>query len=361
MSLQPERIVGIVPGGSMGEAMALIAARRGYPVNLYQREGKRDGSEVNRYFPSIQVVHSIKEAVSGVDIFIIASRSQQFEEQVREALVYLPSKSKIVITTKGLQLGTNRRMSQILEELDPTRRYDFGVMSGPNLASGIKKGDITGTIIASYSPETSYELKDKLGSASFAIEEDDDVVGVEFGGAFKNVVALFAGMLDELKVSANTKAFYVTQLFSECAEIAVRQGADWRTLTRLAWLGDTLLCTVDNDSRNHRAGEYLVKHPDSASRFLSGELWLAEGVFTIEPTLVLARASDMNTDETPYLNLLNNIVRYGEDPKKSINELMGKQVRRFRGLRSTKFYADRVVGRLRYMALGMGRAIMGDL
>lgn len=360
MSLKPE-IVGIVPGGSMGEAMALVAARRGYLVNVCQREGKRDGSEVNKYSPNIHIVHSIEEAVCGADILVIASRSQKFEEQVREALVCLPTKSRILITTKGLQIGTNRRMSQILEDLDPSRRYDFGVLSGPNLASGIKKGDITGTIIASYSPEVSYELKDRLGSASLVIEEDDDVVGVELGGAFKNLVALFAGMLDELKVSANTKAFYVTQLFNECAEIAVRQGADWRTLTNLAWVGDTLLCTADNESRNHRAGEHLVKHPGSARRFLTDELWLAEGIFTTGPAWVLARASGMDIDETPYLNLLNNIVLHGEDPKKAINELMGKQVRGFRGLRSPRFYADRVIGRLRYMALGMSKAIIGDL
>ncbi len=310
----------VVPGGSMGQAIALIAAQKGHNVRVYRRAHEVDTRERVNLPDNVKIFSSLKDTVTGVDVLVLAPPTQIFEELARESLFYLKRESLILSASKGLQKGTNHRPSQILENLDQTLRPRIAVMSGPNLASGILRGDETGTVIAAYNSKVANYLRDRLENPKFIIQAEKDLIGVELGGAFKNLVALAAGMFDEINMSANTKAYYITKLVSELVEVALRQGAKSSTFTGLSWLGDIFLCTTDNESRNYRAGELLVKNPRAAQGFLSEDKpWLAEGVHTIAPAYALARVSNINS--TPILDLINNAVYTEQSLEDAINRL----------------------------------------
>lgn len=364
ISKEQSASIGVVPGGQMGGGIALAVARRNHEVTIYKpepdsirrfhRDHVVDVPDQTEYPANVRVTYSLRDAVERAAILFLAPASQRFEELASEVLPYLKPDCIVVTATKGLA-GNGRRMSEML---DTTLTYRSAVMSGPNLSSGLERGDITGTVIASYAPEVSAYLQDVLSTPEFSIETEEDVVGVELGGAFKNLVALYAGMFDEMAVPANTKATYLTRLVGELVEIAKKQGAESDTFTGLSWLRDILLCYTDNNSRNHRAGEYLVQQPGSADEFLSGrKLWLAEGVHTIKPTIALARSCNLGINDTPNLNLIYGIVHEEQDPRKVINELMLKPMIEHRKLRSPRFHADRVVKRVGYMVQVVSRIL----
>lgn len=349
--------IGIVPFGSMGRGIAAVAERRGHQLSAYQRPNEIDRPAGSRNIGNVVVTSSMKEAVEGVNILFIASPSPAYEELAGEALSYTRSDCIVVSTTKALH-PDGRRMTQVLEDLDRTGtiRYRMAVMSGANLSSDMEKGDIMGTMMASYEPKLPEYLRDVLQNPRFEVQPEEDVVATELGGAFKGVIALYAGMLDKLGTAASTKAKYITDLANECREIAERQGAESVSFISYSWLADILLCTVDNQSRSHKAGERIIIEPKSTEKFLSGQLWLAEGVHTIKPALTLARSCNLNPDDTPTINLINGIVHQGVDPVKAINELMGRSPRRgFRKLKSARFHANRVLMRLGYTTQQLGR------
>lgn len=348
----------IVPGGSMGEAIGLLAARRGHQVNIYRRPKEMDAGEKVKFPPNVTVHSSLKETMRGADVLVLAPPTQNFEGLAREALPLLGRDTIVMSASKGLQKDTQRRPSKILEDLDPMISYRMAVMAGPNLSVGIVNNDETGTVIASYNLEVANALRRMLETSRFVVQTEQDVVGVELGGAFKNIVALAAGMFGEKNVPPNTGALYTTRLLSELVDVAQNEGAEPGTFTGLSWFGDIYLCGTDNGSRNYKAGALIVNEPTSARGFLlRNDPWLAEGVHTAGPALALARACGIYN--TPTLDLINRIVCEEQDPAEAINQLMGIPPSRERtGFRSPRFYVGALARRVRYLGLGFARGMV---
>ena len=226
--------------------------------------------------------------------------------------------------TKGLELPTARRMSQVLEdELPADLHSGICVLSGPNLAKEIMDGKAASTVIAGRNPDATQQAQNALMSASFRVYTSPDVLGVELAGALKNIVALGAGIGDGMDAGENAKAAFITRGLAEMTRLGIAAGADPLTFAGLAGLGDVVATCSSRLSRNRYVGEQLAK----------GRSWpeiresmdnVAEGVNATQAALVLAQELGV---EMPIAEMASRVLFDGLSPQKAMVELMSRPAR----------------------------------
>lgn len=283
------RRIGIIGGGSFGTALADIPARKGVPVTLWMREpglaADFNATHVNaRYLPGLRLSENIsatadpEAAVRGAGLVLVAIPSPWFRETVRLFAPALTADQMIVSTTKGLEPGSFKRMSEILAEETPCRR--IGALSGPNLAKEIAAHRISGTVIASPHPELIAAVQEAFSCGYFRVYGNPDVQGVELGGLLKNVYAVATGIADALELGDNAKGMLLTRAVAEMGRFAERTGASPITFLGLAGIGDLITTCTSPLSRNFRVGRMIGQGRtlDEAVAEL-GET--AEGVHTV--------------------------------------------------------------------------------
>ena len=256
---------------SWGMTLAILLARRGTDVKLWARTEeeaeKLRGKGPDRHVmgdtgfpPSLSVTSSVKDALSLSSAVIMAVPSQTMRQNIVMVKPYLKTYKLIISAAKGLEVGSNKRMSQVIaDEIDPVYHKNICVISGPNLFREILEDLPAAAVVAAENDATVRKAQKLFSGPNFSVYTNHDLVGVELGGALKNIIALGAGMVDGLGYGDNAKAAFITRGLTEMAAFSVALGASPMTLSGLAGLGDLIATCASNLSRNHQVGMELTK------------------------------------------------------------------------------------------------------
>ncbi|MDP7083772.1 MAG: NAD(P)H-dependent glycerol-3-phosphate dehydrogenase [Dehalococcoidia bacterium] len=330
-----EERVAVVGSTTWGTTLGIILARKNVPVRLWARtseeaaelEAKRRNT---RFLPDIafpdglSVTSDVQDAVAPAGLVIVGVPSDRLRQNVRNIRDAITPGTIILSATKGLELPAGQRMSQVLkEELPPHLHPGICVLSGPNLAKEIIQGKPASTVIAGEDSAVVKQAQAILMSRYFRVYTSRDVVGVELGGALKNIIALGAGMVDGMEVGENAKSAFITRGLAEITRLGLAAGAEPLTLAGLAGLGDLIATCSSPLSRNRHVGDQLAR----------GKTWpeiqramdnVAEGVNSTGAAL--AMASHLGV-EMPIALAINRILFEGLSPQEAATELMERPPR----------------------------------
>jgi glycerol-3-phosphate dehydrogenase (NAD(P)+) len=326
--LNPKPIA-ILGAGSWGTALAILLGRQQRAVNLWPRRPEQaqaisQARENQRYLPGhslpemVNVCRSLEEALVPAKFIILAVPAKGMRAIAELSAPYLRPDQPLLSAAKGLEPETAKRMSEVLEELLP--QQPCGVLSGPNLASEVVAGQPTTTVVASLNREVAGQLQASLICPSFRVYTSLDVVGVELGGALKNVIAIAAGIADGLGFGDNTRAALITRGLAEITRLGAAMGADPRTFQGLSGIGDLIATCVSPRSRNHWVGYHLARG-QSLAQILSGMEQIAEGVPTTAAALALAKRHGV---EMPIAAHLQSVLGEGVTPAAAVAKLMNR-------------------------------------
>lgn len=282
--------VTVLGGGSFGSIIAHLVAENGHPTVLWLRNRERtdeinNNHENGRYLPgfrlsdNLRAMTDLQGAVADSDIVFMSVPSKSCREVARGLKSCLQADTIMVSTTKGIEEQGFKLMSQVLEEeLSGIR---LGVMSGPNLASEIAAGHLTGTVIASKDAEVTRTIQKLLHCKTFRVYASRDMYGVELGGALKNIYAIMAGMGAAMELGSNTISMLITRSLAEMSRFAAKLGADPMTFLGLSGVGDLIVTCMSPLSRNYRVGFELGKGRE-LEQILADLGQVAEGVNTLK-------------------------------------------------------------------------------
>ena len=308
--------VAIVGVTSWGITLADLLVKNGLNITICARN-KRDiegftnkrlklfSNNKLKKFREINITTEYYENLKNADIVLIAVPSKSFRNNIQNIKEHLSGSALIISATKGLEINTSMRMSQILyDELENNQYRGICVLSGPNLASEIIQEIPSSSVIASDNKEITLEVKNLLTSKSFHVYTSSDVIGVEFGGALKNIIAIGAGICHGLKYGNNTVATFITSGFNEMIKLGLACGALEKTFIGFSGLGDLITTCSSNLSRNRYVGEQLAigKSILDIKKSMNN---VAEGVDTI---FAAQHLSELNNLDLPIINGIYNIV-----------------------------------------------------
>jgi glycerol-3-phosphate dehydrogenase (NAD(P)+) len=319
--------VSVVGAGNWGTTLAHLIGSNGFSTRLYTRDREQQ-NEINErrtnqrsapglvISPNVRAVTDSKQAISEAELVVIAIPSQAFREVSRLLGEDLGPEQIVIHATKGLEMGTHRRMSEILHEETCARQ--IGVLAGPNIAVEVGQGKPAGTMIASRFPYVVELGRLALSSPQMMVFAGADVLGVELCGALKNVVAIAAGIADEMQFGDNAKAFLVTRGMSEMMRLAFAMGAEPMTLSGLAGIGDLTVTCASPLSRNHRIGVALARG-ESLEGAVARLGMVAEGVYASLSARALSSAYGI---DMPLFERVDRILHEGLAPREAVRELM---------------------------------------
>jgi glycerol-3-phosphate dehydrogenase (NAD(P)+) len=326
--------VAVIGAGSWGTALAIVAVRAGHEVRLWTRDESVARSitqhRKNPYYlarfelpETVSATTSLEAALLGAAIAVVVVPSHAMRETLSVMTPFLNPNTVLVTATKGVENGTLMRMSQvIIDVVGPRKR--LVVLSGPSFAQEVAKGDPTAIVAASDEPEWCEFVQKEFSSSSFRVYTNDDVVGVELGGAVKNVVAIGAGVVTGLGLGNNSVAAVITRGLAEISRFAIAQGARSDTLAGLAGLGDLVLTCTGDLSRNRRVGLELG-HGRKLDEILADSREVAEGVKTTKAIYDLSRRLGV---EMPITTSIYSLLYGGKTAIEAANELMGRPLKR---------------------------------
>jgi len=318
----------VLGGGSFGTVLANLLAENGIETWLWMRDFSR-ASEVQldrenkKYMPGLKLADNlvitadIKAALQGSSFILLSIPSKAFREISRQACPFIANDAVVICSAKGIEAGSFKLMSEIMEEELPKHRT--GVISGPNLAMEIAQKQLTGTVIASKNPEVCEIVQRVLRSSYFRVYANNDLYGVELGGVLKNIYAIMAGIASSLGVGQNTLSLLMTRSITEMSRFAVSMGANPMTFIGLAGMGDLIVTCTSPLSRNFRIG-YAIGKGLTLEQAIQEVGQTAEGVNTLR--LVKEKADEKNI-YMPLANGLYRILFDGSTIENEINELMG--------------------------------------
>ena len=324
--------ISVIGTTSWGTTLAILAESTGADVALWARsKGEaavlQSEGENRRFLPNVKlsprinITSSSSEAFSESDLVLIAVPSNSMRTNIRSVKNSISHSTIVVSATKGLEINSGKRMTQVLdEELHDIPDIHLGALSGPNLVSEIVAGKPSSSVIASPDQSVAVQVQSLLTSSSFRLYTNLDIIGVELGGALKNIVALGAGVCDGLGIGDNSKAAFMTRGLAEITRLGVAAGADPMTFAGLAGIGDLIATCSSELSRNHHVGRELAKGK-SLEQIVDTMTHVAEGVDTTRATVKLAESLsvDMPIAQTTYNVLFNNL-----DIHQAIADLMDR-------------------------------------
>ena len=322
--------VGVVGTTSWGTTLAILLAGGGNDVSLWARTDNdaarlQADRENRRFVPghpfpnNLSVTSSPDVALGDSDLIVVAVPSRSLRDNLRVLRESINGSAVVVSATKGLEAGTSMRMSEVLaEELPESLHQAIGVLSGPNLAAEILKGKPTSTVVASKNAETAFRAQEAINSPLFRVYTNDDVTGVELGGALKNIIALGAGVCDGLGYGDNAKAAIITRGLAEMARLGVACGAKQQTFAGLAGMGDLIATCSSPLSRNHQVGARLAKG-EPLSQIRASMDNVAEGIDTTAAAQKLANKLGV---EMPITNAMHSVLFDGVPMEQARSDLL---------------------------------------
>jgi len=327
--------IAIIGTTSWGKTLGVVLARNGLEVRLWARTEREAIALRNSgpnptllpgvtFPPQLSITSSLSEALAEVKAVILVVPSQTMRQNIKLVAGHLNKLMLIVSAAKGLEIDSNKRMSQIIaEEIDPQFWSNICVLSGPNLSREILHDLPAASVVAAENEAVARIARQLLTVPNLCIYTNTDVTGVELGGALKNIIALGAGMVDGLGYGDNAKAAFMTRGLTEMAALGVALGANPLTFSGLAGLGDLIATCASPLSRNHYVGVELTKGR-SLKEITDSMTGVAEGVTTTIVAWNLAQAAGL---EMPITEKIYQVLYGGLDPRQGAVELMAAEAR----------------------------------
>jgi glycerol-3-phosphate dehydrogenase (NAD(P)+) len=325
----------VVGGGSWGSAFALHLGRMGIPTQLWVREEeiRHELSErgTNSLFlpgfvfpPQVTFFNEIAAALEGCEIVFVAVPSQYFRSVFTLMAAHLGPARGIVSLTKGIEEGTQKRMSEIVEEiLTPAGRSPVAALSGPSFAREVAQGQATAVVAASEDGPFARTVQHLVSNLNLRVYTSPDIRGVELAGAVKNVIAIAAGISDGLAAGHNSSAALITRGIHEMTRLGLRMGARPETFAGLAGIGDLILTCTGALSRNHYVG-FELGRGRSLEAVRSGMTMIAEGIVT---TLSVHELSERLRVEMPICGQIYEVLYRGKPPQRVLSDFMSRSLK----------------------------------
>ena len=331
--------IGVIGAGAWGTALAKHLAEKGLEVRLWAYESHVvnaiNTSHENPVFlkdillpRGLTATSSLVEAVTNRDGVLFAVPSHLTRSLLHQLAPCLSGPLPFVCATKGIEENTAKLMTQVMEdELPPFVHRSFMVLSGPSFASELSAGLPTAVCLAGSDEQLVRQFQHALMTPVFRVYADTDVIGVQLGGALKNVMALAAGVIDGLDLGLNARAALITRGLAESIRLGVAMGADSRTFYGLSGVGDLVLTCTGTLSRNHSVGVRLGKG-EKLKTILAGMQAVAEGVRTSRAALTLARRYQI---DMPIIQEINAVLYDDKSCRKAVSDLMERDAKPEKG------------------------------
>ncbi len=330
MTKQKQKVC-VLGAGAMGTAMATVCHANGHRVVLWESldpdyaEIMRSQRENQRFLPGVKIPRGVKIEVDeeaclkDADTVVLAVPSQAMREVLTRTSPFIKQGASLIGVAKGLESGTAKRMSQVVSESVPRAlKISYTVLSGPCHAEELARRRPTAMVAAAVDARVALRAQRLLMTDYLRLYTSCDVLGVELGGSFKNIIAIAAGALDGLELGDNSKAALLTRGLFEISRLGRALGAQAHTFAGLAGLGDLMVTATSRHSRNRWFGEQLGKG-GGPEQVLASTPKVVEGVGTVRPALALARKSKI---EMPIATEVERLVFRGAKPKECIGRLM---------------------------------------
>jgi glycerol-3-phosphate dehydrogenase (NAD(P)+) len=327
--------VAIIGTTTWGVTLGVVLARNELEVRLWARtEQERFHLQNGQHHtdalsgidlpPKLSIMTSLPEVLDDADAVILAVPSQRMRDNIKAVSGHLKSSMLVVSAAKGLEIDSNKRMSQVIaDEISPSFWPNICVHSGPNLSAEILQGLPAVAVVAAWNELIARKVQKLLNTPSICLYTNSDVIGVELGGALKNIIALGAGIADGLDYGDNAKAALITRGLTEMTALGVTLGANPLTFSGLTGLGDLITTCSSPLSRNHYVGVELTKG-HSLEDILKSMSGVAEGVGTTVVAHKLAKQFEL---EMPITDKIYKVLYQGLDPRKASLELMEAEAR----------------------------------
>ncbi|MDP4133935.1 MAG: NAD(P)H-dependent glycerol-3-phosphate dehydrogenase [Bacillota bacterium] len=319
--------VSVIGSGGWGTALTVLLNSLGNEVTLWswhQDESNqiKNDHENKAFLPGVIIPEGInytsdlRLAVESAELLVYTLPSHRLRSYAKEMSAYIKDNQIIVNCTKGLEPGSLKRMSECIKEEIPGCKW--AVLSGPSHAEEVARFIPTAVVVSSEDQEVESRVQGIFMSESFRVYTNSDVIGVEMGGALKNVIALCAGMVDGLDYGDNTKAALMTRGLVEMIRLGVAMGAKKETFMGLSGNGDLIVTCTSMHSRNRRAG-ILLGQGKSLEETLAEIKMLTEGITTCGAAYELAKKAGV---EMPIVNEAYKILHEGKSPRQAVLDLM---------------------------------------
>jgi glycerol-3-phosphate dehydrogenase (NAD(P)+) len=330
-----DKHIAIIGAGSMGTALGKMLGENGYDVILWAYESEVaqeiNNTRINKaFFPDFQLPKTVRattsfaEALNGSNLVLSATPAQVLRKVWSEAGQHLLPEAKIVCASKGVETNTACLMSEVLAEVIPTGEKErLAFLSGPSFSKEIGENQPTAIVIASTAESLAKQIQQTLSSPTFRVYTTDDVIGVELGGALKNVIAIAVGVAEGMGLGHNSRAALITRGLAEVTRLAVACGANPLTLAGLAGVGDLVLTCTGHLSRNLQVGIRLGQG-ESLESILASARTVAEGVQTARSTIQLASKYHV---EMPISETVVQLIDGHKAPKDAVHSLMTRKLK----------------------------------
>jgi len=322
--------VAVIGAGSWGTALAAVLAKKGHDVHLWAFEAEvaeqiTQGQENTSYLSGVDLPENLRStadlesALEGAEVVVSVSPAQVVGSVMAEAAPHIADDALVLSASKGIETTTLRRMDEVISEvLSPAQMARFTVLSGPSFALEVAKEIPTAVVAASDNSDAALAAQDLFQTEYFRVYTGSDVIGVELGGALKNVIALGAGVAAGLGGGLNTLAALITRGLAEMRRLGVAMGARAATFSGLAGMGDLVLTCTGTLSRNRTVG-YRLGQGESLEDILAEMSAVAEGVATSHAVHDLAARYGV---EMPIAEEVFGILTLGTDPEQALKNLM---------------------------------------
>ena len=319
----------VIGSGGWGIALTILLHKNGHDLTIWSFD-KREAEELkttrenktklpNILLPEdIKVTDDLKEAVDNKDVLILAVPSKAIRSVSKSLKDIIKDNQIIVNVAKGLEEDTLKTMTDIIEEELKGKNPQVAVLSGPSHAEEVGKGIPTTCVVSAHNKELTLYLQNIFMNPSFRVYTSPDMLGVEIGGALKNVIALAAGIADGLNYGDNTKAALITRGIKEISLLGVAMGGEQSTFYGLTGLGDLIVTCASMHSRNRRAG-ILLGQGKTLDEAIKEVNMVVEGVYSAKSALMAAKKYNV---EIPIIEQVNAVLFENKNAAEAVNELM---------------------------------------
>ena len=322
----------VIGAGSFGTALAILLTDKGYDVSIWGRSEEqlalmREKRENPHYLPGVKLSEklniegNLKSALINAEIIVFSVPAQNFRSVLESSREYIKSSSTIVNVAKGIEKKSLLRLSQVAEDVIPDIKYV--TLSGPSHAEEVARNLPTTVTVASLDNQLSKEIQEVFNNERFRVYTNDDIIGVELGGALKNIIALGAGISDGMGFGDNAKAAIMTRGITEMCRLGLAMGANMNTFSGLTGIGDLIVTCTSMHSRNRRCG-ILMGEGISTDKAVEKVGMVVEGISTAEAAYELAKLYNI---EMPLTECICQMIKGEIDALEAVSLLMGRKTK----------------------------------
>jgi glycerol-3-phosphate dehydrogenase (NAD(P)+) len=328
--------IAVIGAGAWGTSLSIVLGRKGtHRVRLWAHElevrNSVSANRVNELFlpgflipESVSATANLEEALHDAEIVVSVMPSQHCRSLFEKMRGHFQPGVFVVSATKGVEEGSFLRMTEVIADVVGHQNVRLGALSGPSFAKEVARGDPTAITVASHDSTLTEVVQREFSDPRFRIYTNDDVVGVELGGALKNTIAIAAGICDGLGLGHNSIAALITRGLAEITRLVIACGGRQETMSGLAGLGDLVLTCTGGLSRNRHVGVELGRGHNLPEIMASMHGMVAEGIFTTQAAMGLARARNV---EMPITEQMYAILHDGKSPSDAIHQLMTRSAK----------------------------------